>query len=269
MSEALIKYPPETPEQRLIWESIFLCIMVVVIGFFGRYAARDVTYTIIISVLFSINLLVRFLLINEEGDWLFYIFGVIAGGGNDLMSMVNGVYKYTSITIIPMLTGLMPLWMILFWGQIFLLFRKIFNVNWFKGEEFKKDGILFNGWVDKKLIFDIILVIILRIVIYNTYMLDIWISALVYSVGIGIRFIIFPLKKNELLIIVILPYAFLFEGLMVLFGLYIYYNPVLLGIPLWLFLWWIFLVPIVLKEMFDRIEYFLKNKKKRDNYFIE
>jgi hypothetical protein len=32
--------------------------------------------------------------------------------------------------------------------------------------------------------------------------------------------------------------------------------------PLWLFLWWIFLVPIVLKEIFDRMEYFIEN---RDN----
>ena len=255
MSDKLIKFPPETPEQRLICESWFLLIMIIVVAIFGRSSAINVIYTIIISICFGINITIRFLLINEKGDWLFFTFGVIAGGGNDLMSMLNGVYEYTSITIIPFLNGLLPLWMILFWGQIFLLFRKIFNIKWFKGEEFNKDC----RWIDKKLIFDIILLIILRIVIYHTSFLDFWIPALIYAIGIGIRFLIFPPKKNEVLIICVLPYAFLFEGLMVLFGLYIYYNPIFLGMPLWLLLWWVLLVPIVLKEFFDRFEYLLKN----------
>lgn len=260
MSMKLIKYPPETPEQRLLWEVGFLFIMVVAIGFFGKYAAFDVKFTIILGIIFGINLTIRFLLVNEKGDWLFYIFGVVVGGGNDLMSMINGVYNYNSISIIPILSGLMPLWMILFWGQVFLLFRKIFSISWFKGEEFKKEGPLFKGWVDIKLIFDLCLLVVLRIVIYNTYKLDIWIPALFYAIGIGFRFLIFPPKRNEVLIIAILPYAFIFEGLMVSFGLYEYHNPVFLGLPLWLYLWWIFLVPIILKEFFDRLEYSIKKK---------
>jgi len=255
MTEKLVKFPPETPEQRLIAEIFFLFIMIIVIGLFGRYAAIEVFYTIIITICFIINIILRFLLVNEKGDWLFFIFGIIAGGGNDLMSMIRGIYNYTSITIIPILNDLMPLWMILFWGQIFLIFRKIFNLSWTKGDKFEKNGEFFGGWIDKKLIFDIFLIIILRIIIYNTYMLDYWIPALFYACFIGIRFIIFPPKKNELYIMAILPYAFIFEGLMVLFGLYIYYNPIFLGMPLWLFIWWIFLVPIVLKEIFDRFEY--------------
>jgi len=261
MTEKLIKYPPETPEQRLIWEVLFLFFIIVAVGIFGRAAASDVMFTVILTIFFLINLSVRFLLVNENGDWIFFLLGVIAGGGNDLMSMINGVYEYTSITIIPLLSGLLPLWMILFWGQIFLLFRKIFNLAWFKGEEFRKDGEFFNGWVDRKLIFDMSLIFILRIIIYNTYMQDFWIPALFYGVGISIRFLLFPPKRNELLIIVILPYAFIFEALMVLFGLYVYYNPLpIVLIPLWLVLWWIFLVPIVLKEFFDRFEYYLKEK---------
>ncbi len=260
MSQKWLKLPPETPEQRLIVEVCFLVIMTVVIGLFGRYAAIDVTYTFIIGICFAINLVIRFALANEKGDWAFFTLGVIGGGGNDLISMINGVYDYTSLTIIPFLEGLMPLWMIFFWGQIFLLFRKIFNLAWFKGEEFKKDGKLIRGWVDFKLIFDIGLILILRFAIYNTYKLDFWIPALIYAAGIGVRFLIFPPKKNELLIIAILPYAFIFEGLMVVFGLYIYQNPVFLELPLWLMLWWIFLVPIFVKEIFDRVEYILTQK---------
>ena len=133
--------------------------------------------------------------------------------------------------------------------------------KWFKGEEFKRDGIpKLKGWVDERIIIDIIILIILRMAIYRTYLLDMWVPALIYAIGIGIRFLIFPPKKNELLIIVILPYAFLFEGLMVIAGLYVYNNPLLLGMPLWLYLWWIFLVPIVVKEFFDRFEYIIKER---------
>ena len=74
------------------------------------------------------------------------------------------------------------------------------------------------------------------------------------------RFAVFRPKKNEILILVILPYAYLFEYLMVIFGLYTYINAPFLGMPIWLLLWWVFLVPIVLKQIFDMIEYLLKKK---------
>jgi len=261
MIEKLIKFPPETPEQRLIWEVWFLFIMIIVVGIFGQYAALDVTFTIIISILFGINIIIRFILVNEKGDWIFFLLGFVGGGGNDLLSMINGVYNYTSITIIPVLSGLMPLWMIIFWGQIFLLFRKIFNLSWCKGEDFQKDGELLKGWVDKKLIFDIGLIVVLRAVIYNTYLLEFWIPALFYTIGVGIRFILFSPKRNEMMIIIILPYAFIFEALMVVAGLYVYFNPLpIVLIPAWLCIWWIFLVPIFLKEIFDRLEYKVNTK---------
>jgi len=260
MTERLVKFPPESPEQRLLCELMFLSIAIIIFGVFGRYASIDVRFTVIITIFVVINLIIRFLLIWEKSDWIFFLFGVLVGGGNDLLSMINGVYDYTAITIIPDLK--LPIFMWLFWGQVFLLFRKAYNIKWFRGEGFKKEGEFINGWVDKKLIFDIILLIILRIVIYNSYDFEFWIPAFFYAVCIGIRFIIFPPKKNELLIISILPYAFMFEGLMVTFGLYIYYNPIFLGLPLWLFLWWIFLVPFVLKEFFDRLEFIVLDKKK-------
>ena len=42
-----------------------------------------------------------------------------------------------------------------------MLFRKVFQMDWFKGEEFKKDGRFLKGWVDVPLVFDIILLIII------------------------------------------------------------------------------------------------------------
>ena len=168
--EKLLKFPPSTPEQRIIWEIIFLFVIIITVGIFGRLASINILYTWIISIIFAINLCIRFWLINEKGDWLFFLFGIIAGGGNDLISMINGIYNYTSVTIIPFLNGLLPLWMILFWGQIFLLFRKVFHLKWFKGDEFKKDGPFLKGWINWQLIIDLIVLICLRIVIYNTYL---------------------------------------------------------------------------------------------------
>ncbi len=99
--------------------------------------------------------------------------------------------------------------------------------------------------------------------IYSTF-LDPVIPGLVYGGAIFVRIVLFRPARNEWLIIAILPYAFMFEGLMVTFGLYQYYNPVFLGLPLWLMLWWIFLVPLVLKQVFDMIEYILVAKKGND-----
>ena len=253
----IFNFEIRTEEARLKWEILFLIIVIITVGIFGNLASIDVLYTIIITFIFCIQIIIRFILCNQKGDWAFFLLGVIAGGGNDLLSMLNGVYNYTSITIIPFLNGLLPLWMILFWGQVFLLFRKIFNIKWFKGEDFKKDGKFLKGWIDYQLICDIIILLILRIIIYNTYYLDAWIPALYYGIIVSIRFLIFRPKKNQLYIITILPYAFMFEGLMVTFGLYKYINPSFLGMPIWLFIWWVFLVPFLLKEIFDRLEYII------------
>ncbi len=260
LAKELLGYPPQTPQQRLMWEILFMLIPTAAVGFLARLAAEEVSFTIIMTVIFAVNLAFRFILVNARGDWIFYLLGVVAGGGNDLMSMLNGVYTYTSLDFIPFLSELIPLWMILFWGQIFLMFRKVFNLPWFKGEPFRRKGRYFKGWVDRKLIFDIVLLIMLRIVIYNTYDMEMWIPALIYAVLIGLRFALIPLRKNELALVAILPYAFLYEGLLVEFGLYQYINPVFLGMPLWLFLWWTFLIPTILKEVFDRIEYFVETR---------
>ncbi len=255
---SLLKYPPESPAQRLVLEVAFLVPIIIGVASFGQLAKTDVTFTIVLSIIFCINICLRFYVINEAKDWIFFLIGVLGGGGNDLTSMINGVYDYTSLTVLPFLNGLMPLWSVFFWGQVFLLFRKIFHLEWFKGPTFAKDGKYLKGWVDTRLLVDIVLLILLRIAIYNTYLLDAWVPAIIYVVGIGIRLIIFRPQKHEVLLIGILPYAFMFEGLMVSFGLYEYHNPVFLGLPGWLMLWWIFLVPLVIKEVFDRLEYYLK-----------
>nr|MDO8108999.1 DUF2878 family protein [Candidatus Sigynarchaeota archaeon] len=253
-------YPPRNPGQRLAWEIVFLIPIIVAVALFGSFAAIDVLYTGILSIIFAVNIVLRFKFVNDRGDWIFFLIGIAGGGGNDLLSMIRGVYDYTSLTYLPFLNDLMPVWMICFWGQVFLLFRKIFNFPLFSGEEFKKNNRFLKGWVHPKLLVDIGLIVLLRTVIYTTYNWDAWIPALIYGVTVIARFVVFRPRKNEWCIIAILPYAFIFEGLMVSFGLYVYYNPAFMGLPLWLMIWWMFLVPIFIKEVFDMVEYVLKQK---------
>jgi len=248
-----------TPVRRLVTEIIFLLPIIIVVGIFGHLAAMNVTFTIVLTIVFTVNLIVRFLLVNQKGDWIFFVLGVAAGGGNDLISQINGIYHYTSLTVLPFLQGLLPLWMIAFWGQVFLLFRKVFHVSWFKGPGFSKDGRFLQGWFSTRLLVDIIVLVILRIAIYRLY-LDPVFPAAIYGSVIVTRLLLIHPGKNELLIMAILPYAFMFEGLMVTFGLYVYYNPVFMGLPAWLLLWWAFLVPLLLKQVFDMIEYAIAKK---------
>jgi len=257
-----LRRPFETndPGRRIAHEVLFMVPVIVAVGFFGQAAASDVAYTVVLTVVFAVTIVLRFLLINEKGDWLFFLVGIIGGGGNDMSSMINGVYNYTSLTVLPFLSGLMPAWMIAFWGQVFLLFRKLFNHPWFKGPGFKKDKELLRGWLSKKLLVDIILLVVLRIAIYQTYREPV-LPAAIYGGIVLARLLVFRPQKHELRIICILPYAFAFEGLMVAFGLYEYYNPVFLGLPVWMFIWWTFLVPIVVKQAFDMIEYVLVRKQ--------
>lgn len=255
-----IKRDVQSPQQALAWEACFLVPIIFAVGFLGTLAATDVLFTIILTIIFTINLIVRFFMIHKKGDWIFFLLGVIAGGGNDLMSMLKGVYDYTSITILPFLNGLLPLWNIFFWGQVFLLFRKVFNVKWFKGVPFKRDGKFLRGWVSVKLLLDICILVILRVTIYLTYNMDAWVASAIYGTLLWARLLVVKPTRDELNVIAILPYAFIFEGLMVTFGLYVYHDPVFLGMPGWLFLWWIFLVPLVLKQVFAIMEHVIATK---------
>jgi hypothetical protein len=252
-----------TPTQRLGAEVLFLLPIVVAVGIFGHLAKIGVVYTAILTIVFTITIIARFTLVNEKGDWIFFVLGIIAGGGNDLASQLNGIYHYTSITLLPFLHGLMPLWMFAFWGQVFLLFRKVFGISWLKGPGFAKDGRFLRGWLPTRLIVDIVVLVVLRVAIYHIYLNPV-LPAAIYGIVIAARLLIVRPRRNELLIMAILPYAFMFEGLMVSFGLYVYYNPVFMGLPAWLLLWWAFLVPLLLKQVFDMIEYAITPKKKME-----
>lgn len=53
----------------------------------------------------------------------------------------------------------------------------------------------------------------------------------------------------------------IYEALLIRFGLYVYSDPVLLGMPAWLLIYWAFIIPIFMKGIFERVEESLKTEK--------
>jgi len=78
-----------------------------------------------------------------------------------------------------------------------------------------------------------------------------------------LRLLVIPPKKHEwLLILAVMLLGPPFEAALIGFGLYVYFDPVLGGMPAWLLIYWIFAMPILLKGIFDRIEWGLARKQK-------
>ncbi len=99
----------------LFGEVIVLLIAAGLIHFLG-------SNTHLMTIIIAILILARFLVLNRKGDWIFFLLGVILGGGNDILSMYKGVYHYLPPTNLPVP---IPLWMVFFWGEIFVFFRKL------------------------------------------------------------------------------------------------------------------------------------------------
>lgn len=230
----------ETTVKNIIKESVFLIIAVLIIAFFGQNTRA-------MSLLIPINFAARCLLLRRKHDWLFFIIGVIGGGGNDVMSMAKGVYYYTPP---HELSVPIPLWMLIFWGHIFVFFRHLFKMSTFHNEQHYE-----NPWKpDTRLAADIITYLLLRFVIYN-FVHSEPVPAIAYVVIILARLLFIPPKKNDLkLLCVVMLIGPLYEAVLIKLGLYVYHNPVFLGMPAWLLLYWAFMIPVFTKGIFDRIE---------------
>jgi hypothetical protein len=142
-----------TTIRQVVLEFVFLGVAAVFIAFFMKK-------TPLISALICVNIIARFILIGRKYDWVFFLIGFVLGGGNDLVSMLTHVYRYTPPQILHMP---IPFWMLVFWGQILVAFRQLFQLPVFQGPPVKG-----NPWrIDFRLIADITTFIALRIIIYN------------------------------------------------------------------------------------------------------
>ncbi|UCD85179.1 MAG: DUF2878 family protein [Deltaproteobacteria bacterium] len=202
--------------------------------------------TKIMSIVFAAIVIFRFVFFNRRGDVIFFLMGVILGGGNDLMSMWRGVYYYTPATILPVP---IPVWMLLFWGEIFVFFRKLIRYGPFLRPETPRKRLL-----DLPLALDIILFAVYRIIIYR-YASVPWLPDALYAGILVARLLLLPPKTDERkLMITILLLGPVYEIALIRCGLYVYQNGFIWGLPLWLIIWWVFIIR-VFKAIIDRIEH--------------
>ena len=219
---------------------LFLLVPLAALRFF-------VDNTPMMSAVIGVNIAARFLLIGRRYDWIFFLIGFICGGGNDLMSMIKGVYYYTPEHLLP---APIPIWMLVFWGHIFVAFRQLFRLP-----ALGLSPVPDPPWkVDRRLVTDLVTVVALRIIIYNFVQQE-PVPAIGYAAAIVLRVLALPPRKNEwLAMAVVVPLGVLYEAALIGLGLYVYFDPVFLGMPAWLIIYWVFMLPLFIKGIFDRIE---------------
>lgn len=232
--------PKSTTPRQVLLELLFLMIAAAFVAFFGQN-------TPLMSALIGATIIVRFLVIGRRHDWVFFLLGFLLGGGNDYLSMARDVYRYTPHTFLPVP---IPFWMLVFWGQIFVAFRQLFRLPVFEGPPIEG-----KPWrPDLRLVADVSVFVVLRILIYM-FVRQEPIPTIAFAAVVALRFIVIPLKRNEwLLVAVTVTLGLAYEAALIAFGLYVYYDPVFLGMPAWLMIYWAFMIPIFMKGIFDRIE---------------
>ncbi len=94
----------------------------------------------------------------------------------------------------------------------------------------------------------------LRWVIYHTVRQE-PLPTIGYALVLSARFLALPPTAAELrLMAVTTVLGILFEASLIGSGLYVYDDPVLLGMPAWLLIYWTFAIPVLAKGIFDRTE---------------
>ena len=229
----------QTAGRGLAGEVAVMLVAVAAIFFLGQN-------TPVMSTVMAVIIIVRFALLNHRGDWMFFLLGVLVGGGNDLMSMYKGVYSYTPPTILPVP---IPVWMVVFWGQIFVSFRTLMRFGPYRGPDRAPEKL-----IDAPLALDIAVAVIYRLIIYRTASEDWLPDALFAAILIARLLIIAPEDHERKLMLTMLVVGPLYEILLIGCGLYDYQTGVVFGMPLWLIIYWVFIIR-ALKAIFDRVEY--------------
>lgn len=198
----------------------------------------------VMTVFIAVLLAVRFAVLYRRGDVLVFILGVILGGGNDLLSMWQGVYRYTPPTLLPVP---IPGWMVVFWGEAFLFFRRLMRYRPFLADDSVKQGL------DLPLALDLLMVIPLKRMLYH-YAAVPWVPDLVFAAALLLRYLIAPPQTHERrLLLTILILGPFYEALLIAAGLYVYQHGIVLGMPVWLIVYWLYIFR-VLKAIIDRLE---------------
>ena len=198
----------------------------------------------VMTVFIACVLVLRFIMLYRRGDVLVFVLGLVLGGGNDVLSMWQGVYFYTPPTLLPVP---IPVWMVVFWGEAFLFFRRLMRYGPFVADDQMPQGL------DTALVLDLLLLIPLKQVVYRTAGVP-WVPDVVFAVALLLRYLVIPPRANERrLLLTILVLGPFYEALLIAAGLYVYQHGVVFGMPVWLIVYWLYIFR-VLKAALDRIE---------------
>lgn len=193
-------------------------------------------------------LVARFALIGVRRDWVYLAMGIVLGGGNDLMSMMRGVYAYNVPH--PGVPWPIPLWMFLFWGQAFLVMRSLFSWGPFKGPGATRP-LWPPGWA---LLVDLAALVLMKMVFYR-YSDVRYVPELLAAAIVAATYVMHGITRTDIrIMLVTLAVAPLVEGALIAAGIYDYTNGVILGMPAWLLVFWLFATPL-LKRIMDRMEF--------------
>jgi hypothetical protein len=230
----------KTTTLELIAETGVLIIAGIAIAFFARR-------TYLMSGIMAGLIILRCIFCYRKGDLIFFFLGFVLGGGNDLISMYRHVYYYMPPPDISRLP--LPMWMLLFWGEIFVFFRKLMRWSPFLGEAPKR-------LIDQQLVLDFLIVIIYRIIIFRMAY-RFWVPDAIFASILLLRILVSPPAKNERwLMLTMLVIGPIYEIWLIHSGLYVYYTGFFYGMPLWLIVYWVFITRF-LKAIFDRVESYI------------
>jgi len=225
-------------------EGAVLITAAVAVFFFGQN-------TPLMSLIIGLLILARFIALHRRGDLVFFLMGVVLGGGNDVLSMWRGVYFYTPSTILPVP---IPVWMLFFWGQGFLFLRRIVRFGPFLSPT--PPTRLF----DRALALDAVIAVVYRAVVYAWAAVS-YLPGALYASILAVRLLLIPPRQDERrLMLAVLMLGPFYEFLLIKGGLYVYQNGVVLGMPIWLLVYWVFIIRVI-KAVFDWVEVKLASRR--------
>ncbi len=195
--------------------------------------------------LLAVLLAVRFAMLHRRGDVIVFLIGAVLGGGNDLTMVCWNVCHYNAPTPLPVP---FPDWMILVWGEVFLFFRRLMRFGPFLEPA---DGAV--PGTDWALLLDLAILVPLKVVLFR-YSATPWSVGTLLGSALLVRYLVIapPLHERRLLL-VILILGPAYEFALIASGLYVYEHGSVLGMPVWLMAYWVYVFR-VLKTLDDRLE---------------
>ena len=181
-------------------------------------------------------LVLRLVFLPRARDTWVLMAGVLLGGGSDIITVSRGIYSYTATDFLPLD---IPGWMVLTWGHIFLFMRSFCALAPLR-TRLPSSGRFKGGRV---LMLDLATAVALK----TSFLLfagNPGRAAVAGGLVIMVRYgLVRPVAGELALIFTAITIGPWVEGRLIASGLYDYREGVLFGVPLWLVLWWMFVVP--------------------------